>query len=210
MRTPRKGLQQGPNLQHHQAVSLVKSPANQAQLTVILCSKYLPQHQSMATAVINQIQATLPGVQVGSTSDFSGIPHSTPTSRNLVGTKTPDWLPGLLTQTDSSPTPMLLTAQAPSNAIPHRQEWHTSLPVPAHMGTHMGSTPGHLAALDKLFRLCSTIPCKFCPLPLQDQYHIHQILWSNANFLSNYTLYQWLLALEQLCQNTAWDRWWYH
>jgi len=145
---------------------------------------------------------------VGCTSNVIGITNVMPTCMDPVGTMTPDRLPA---PTDSPVTPMLLMAQAPSNAIPHRQEWRTPLPAPAPMGTHMGSQPSHLAALNQLFKLCFTTPCKCCPFPLQCHYHIqtHQIPWNSANFLSNYTLYRWLLALERLCQNTAWDRWQY-
>jgi len=66
-------------------------------------------------------------------------------------------------------------------------------------------------ALDQLFTTRFTKSYYLSPIPIIQLYPTgaQQTTHSRAPGPSHYQLYHWLLALQQLFQNTAWDRWQY-
>jgi len=69
----------------------------------------------------------------------------------------------------------------------------------------------HQAALDKFFRLKFIISCDLFPTLKPQLFLFHSDPppgnRTTGPFPSSHNLYQWLRALRQLFQNTAWDRW---
>jgi len=88
----------------------------------------------------------------------------------------------------------------------------TAMPLQSNPNyTGATTAPSPQEALDKLFATRFTKHCYLSLLPTPHLYTtgVHQATHRRAPGPSSYQLYQWLLALWQLFQNTAWDRWRY-
>jgi len=102
----------------------------------------------------------------------------------------------IATHHPAGPTPPIVTN--PSTARTNRPVSHLAASVPPQDD------------LDTVFRLKFTMPFGLDPTSNSQQLCTQvSMLYHRTPQPSNYKLFQWLQALGQLSQNTAWDRWRY-